>query len=168
VDYASSATVLSYGLGSVVLLQMRRVMPEIKRPFRLWQAWIIAPLAFIASNFVLFWAGFHVMSFLFALLIAGLAVYLVFNSDEGTRDWRHALWLIPYFGGMWVLGWIGPVSMQGNGLLNIYWDMLAVAVLSLVILTIALNTSVGAERSQAYYAKILDADGSITLEILPD
>ncbi len=168
VDYASSATVLSYGLGCVVLLQMRRVMPNIKRPFKLWSAWIITPLAFIASNFILFWAGFSTMSFLFAILIAALAVYLVFNSGEGMRDWRHALWLIPYFGGMWILGWIGPLSMGGDGLLDIYWDMLAVAVLSLVILYIALHTSVSAERSQAYYNKILEADASAPFEVLPD
>ncbi|MDE2234244.1 MAG: APC family permease [Gammaproteobacteria bacterium] len=168
VDYASSATVLSYGLGCVVLLQMRRVMPKLKRPFRLWQAWVIAPLAFIASNFILFWAGFTTMSFLFAILIAALAVYLVFNSGEGTRDWRHALWLIPYFGGMWFLGWIGPQSMGGKNWLNIYWDMLAVAVLSLVILYIALNTSVSAERSEAYYAKVVEAGESGSMEVLPD
>lgn len=154
VDYASSATVLSYGLGCIVLLQLRRVLPEVKRPFRLWRAWTIAPLAFIASNFVLFWAGFHVMSFLFALLLAGLALYLIFNSGEGTHDWQHALWLIPYFGGMWLLSWIGPASMGGMGYLDIYWDMLAVAVLSLVILYIALNTSVSAERSTKYYAHV--------------
>ncbi|MGH8321521.1 MAG: APC family permease, partial [Gammaproteobacteria bacterium] len=158
VDYASSATVLSYGLGCIVLLQMRRVMPGVKRPFRLWRAWIIAPLAFIASNFILFWAGFTTMSFLFALLITGLVVYLIFNSSEGARDWRHALWLVPYFGGMWVLGLIGPVSMGGRGLLNIYWDMLAVAILSLIILYIALNTSISAERSTQYYEGILKSE----------
>ncbi len=158
VDYASSATVLSYGLGCIVLLQMRRVMPGVKRPFRLWRAWIIAPLAFIASNFILFWAGFTTMSFLFALLIAALVVYLIFNSSEGARDWRHALWLVPYFGGMWVLGWIGPVSMGGRGLLNIYWDMLAVAILSLIILYIALKTSVSAKRSADYYEGMLKAE----------
>lgn len=158
VDYASSATVLSYGLGCIVLLQLRRVMPEVHRPFRLWWAWSIAPLAFIASNFILFWAGFFVMSFLFAILIAGLALYLIFNSEEGAHDWRHALWLIPYFGGMWLLSWIGPTPMGGIGLLNIYWDMLAVAALSLIILYVALNTSVSAERSMQYYQGILKAD----------
>lgn len=160
VDYASSATVLSYGLGCIVLLQLRRVMPDVKRPFRLWRAWAIVPLAFIASNFVLFWAGFSVMSFLFAILLAGLALYLIFNSGEGARDWQHALWLIPYFGGMWLLSWIGPAEMGGRGVINIYWDMLAVAVLSLIILYIALNTSVSAERSAQYYARVTQENGA--------
>jgi hypothetical protein len=31
-----------------------------------------------------------------------------------------------------------------------------------------LQTSVNAERSQAYYSKILDTDGSGPLEVLPD
>jgi hypothetical protein len=65
------------------------------------------------------------------------------------------LWLVPYFGGMWILSWVGPASMGGTGLLNIYWDMLAIAVLSLIILYIALETSVPAARSQAYYDGVL-------------
>jgi amino acid transporter len=162
VDYASSATVLSYGLGCVVLLQMRRVMPKVHRPFRLWWAWIITPLAFIASNFIMFWAGFAVVNFLFAILFIALLVYLVYRAlkpgEKDPLDWKHALWLIPYFGGMWILSYIAPTSMGGNGLLNIYWDMLAVAVLSLVILYIALNTSVSAERSQAYYTQMLKTE----------
>ena len=48
--------------------------------------------------------------------------------------------------------------MGGIGLLNIYWDMLAVAALSLIILYVALNTSVSAERSMQYYQGILKAD----------
>ncbi|MGB9429239.1 MAG: APC family permease [Gammaproteobacteria bacterium] len=158
VDYASSATVLSYGLGCVVLLQMRRVMPRVHRPFRLWQAWIITPLAFIASNFILFWTGYFTVSFLFAILAAGFVLYLIFNGSEGARDWRHALWLLPYFGGMWILSLLGPASMGGLDWLNIYWDMLAIAVLSLVILWIALQTSVPAARSQEYYDGLLKSE----------
>ncbi len=162
VDYASSATVLSYGLGCIVLLQMRRVMPQVHRPFRLWWAWFIAPLAFIASNFVMFWAGFAVVNFLFSLLLGALVVYLIYRAlKPGVKDpldCRHALWLMPYFGGMWILSRVGPASMGGNGLLNIYWDMLAVAVLSVSILYIALHSSVTAERSRKYYDGILKAD----------
>ncbi|MHB8424587.1 MAG: APC family permease [Gammaproteobacteria bacterium] len=162
VDYASLATVLSYGLGCIVLLQMRRVMPRVHRPFRLWWAWLIAPLAFIASNFVMFWAGFAVMSFLFAILLIALVAYLIYRAlkpgEKDPLDWRHALWLIPYFGGMWILSGVGPASMGGSGLLNIYWDMLAVAALSVSILYIALHSSVAAERSRKYYDGILKAD----------
>ncbi len=159
VDYASSATVLSYGLGCVVLLQMRRVMPQVQRPFRLWWAWLVAPLAFIASNFVMFWAGYSVVTFLFAILLAALIVYLIYRAfrpgKKDALDWKHALWLIPYFGGVWLLCWAGPASMGGRDLLNIYWDMIAVAILSLIILYIALKTSVSAKRSADYYEGML-------------
>lgn len=162
VTYASSATVLSYGLGCVVLLQMRRVMPDTKRPFRLWGAWIITPLAFIASNFIMFWAGYEVVTFLFAILLAAFIVYVIYRAvkpgEKDALDWRHALWLLPYFGGMWLLCWVGPKSMGGHDILNIYWDMLAVAVLSLIILWLALKTSVSGERSRAYYDNMIKSD----------
>jgi len=147
-----------------VLLQLRRVMPEVHRPFKLWWAWIITPLAFIASNFIMFWAGFAVVNFLYAILLGALVVYLIYRTvksgEKDPLDWRHALWLIPYFGGMWILSYLAPTSMGGNGMLNIYWDMLAIALLSLVIIYIALKTSVSAERSRAYYTKILESEVS--------
>lgn len=163
VDYASLATVLSYGLGCIVLLHLRRALPELRRPFRLWWAWLIAPLAFIASNFVMFWAGFAVITFMFVLLAACLAIYLGYRAlKSGERDpldWRQALWLGPYFGGMWVLSAIGPQSMGGLGWLSIYWDMLAVALLSLVILYLALASSAPAEQTREYYRRLLASQG---------
>ena len=162
VGYATLATALSYGLGCIVLLQLRRVLPQVPRPFQLWWAWIIAPLAFIASNLVMFWAGYEVVRFLFELLAAALVIYLIYRAlkpgEREVLDWRQALWLIPYFGGMWLLSCLAPQSMGGNGSLTIYTGMLAVAVLSLIILYIALHSSVTAERSRRYYDAILKAD----------
>jgi amino acid transporter len=158
VNYASSATVLSYGIGCVVLLRLRRVMPDLQRPFRLWAAWIIAPLAFIASNFVMFWAGFGTVNVLFIMLAAIMAIYalrhmyLYTEGKEPEEDVGNAAWLVPYFTGMWLLSYLGPTEMGGTGSLDIYYGMSAVAVFSLIILYVALGTGVASARVKAYYA----------------
>src|SRR5690606_1387554 len=50
VNYITSITVLTYGLGPIVLLVLRRSHPDLPRPFLLRGAGIFAPLAFICSN----------------------------------------------------------------------------------------------------------------------
>ncbi|HEX7964509.1 MAG TPA: APC family permease [Gammaproteobacteria bacterium] len=161
VNYASSATVLSYGLGCVVLLRLRRVMPDLKRPFRLWSAWAVAPAAFIASNLVMYWAGFGTVNVLFAIITVIMAVYMLrflylyTQGQEPDEDLAHAWWLMPYFAGMWLLSYFGPVEMGGTGAFGIFNGMSAVAVFSLIILYIALATGVAPARVKSYYASVL-------------
>ena len=158
VNYASSATVLSYGLGCVVLLRLRRVLPDLKRPFRLWNAWLIAPAAFVASNLVMYWAGFGTVNVLFLIIVVIMAAYalrylhLYTQGKEPDEDLANAWWLLPYFGGMWVLSYFSPTEMGGTGTFGIFGGMFAVAVFSLVILFIALNTGVAPARVKSYYS----------------
>ncbi|MEJ2654402.1 MAG: APC family permease, partial [Acidihalobacter sp.] len=151
VSYASAATVLSYGIGPIVLLKMRKALPDSKlRSFRLPAPYVIAPLAFIASNFVVFWAGFGTDNFLFLLLLGvfiAFAIYFTFIKRGGAINWRSLGWLWPYFGGMYILSYLGPKEMGGIGLLGVYTDMVIIAIFSLAILWLALKVSVSPESA---------------------
>jgi len=165
VDYASSATVLSYGIGPVVLLALRQVHPRLeRRSFRLPAVRLVAALAFIASNFVMFWAGYAVLTFLLALVAGAFLCYTGYRwlRREGwadLADWRSAWWLLPYFSGMWIIGRIGPVSMGGAGLLDVYEGMGAVAVLSLATLWLALRTRRPDAAVAGAYAEMMRSAG---------
>lgn len=157
VSYASAATVLSYGIGPIVLLKMRTDLPSSRhRSFRLPVPYLFAPLAFIASNFVIFWAGFGTVDFMFLLLLAVFILYTAYyyvikRGDGAGMEWQHVWWLAPYFGGMWVLSYLGPSSMGGLGALSIYVDMAVVTVFSLVIIWLALHVAVSSEQALDYY-----------------
>ena len=161
VDYASSATVLSYGIGPVVLLAMRKAQPDSAlRSFRLPAARVIAPLAFIASNFVMFWAGYAVLSFLLALVAGAFVCYVAYRlvrraGFADLAEWRPAAWLLPYFLGMWLICRFGPSSMGGSGLMNVYEGMGAVAVLSLLVLRLALRSKLSDARLSDAYRRAL-------------
>ena len=57
VGFITSATVLSFGSGPLVLAAMRRQMPDRERPFRVPFGDVIPFLAFYASNLIVYWAG---------------------------------------------------------------------------------------------------------------
>jgi len=142
VNYITSITVLTYGLGPVVLLVLRRSHPEMARRFRLPAAGVLAPLAFVCSNWIIEWTGFKTNSFLFLLIFAGFALYalhyhVIARRPAAAFGWRHIAWLFPWFAGMWVLSALGDVG-GGWGVLGFWPAVVVVAVWSLVVLALAL------------------------------
>ena len=139
VTYLSSIGVLAYGVGPVVLIALRRTQPATPRPFRLAVAWVVAPAAFIVANLVVFWAGTAVANHLFGGL--GIA-FVVYCAVQGVRhrglahlEWRGAWWLAPYFFGLWLITYLGP--LKGLGVLDDTTGAAVLAVFSLVILALA-------------------------------
>lgn len=159
VSYISSITVLTYGLGPVVLLCLRRNAPNVNRRFVLKGAWVIAPIAFIASNWIIFWAGFSTNEILFGIVGVGFVVYALYyhfvsglpRSDFG---WRHISWLLPWFGGMFVLSGLGTIG-GGLGVLSFVAEIVLIAIWSLIVLWMAVATALNPDDTDDIIADIL-------------
>lgn len=158
----SSSTVLSYGIGPIVLLQLRSRLPGLDRRYRIRFAWIIAPVAFIVANWIIFWTGLKTSDYVFGILGGMFVLYMAYYSFQKyvrirpvpDLHARHALWLIPYFGGMWVLSLIGPKSLGGLDLVDFMTGSLLTAAWSLIILALALWNSLGPVETQAMFDAI--------------
>lgn len=161
VEYITSITVLTYGLGPVVLLCLRRNVPDLKRPFYLKGSAVIAPLAFISSNWIIYWAGFDTNSFLFGLIFIGFAVYAVIYHVTGRPasqfGWQHIAWLAPWFGGLWVFSALGDID-GGFGVLSFTSELIGIALWSLAVLWLAMRTSLNAQETRDNIQAILKAD----------
>lgn len=149
IGFISSATVLSYGTGPVVLMTLRKTMPvhQYKRPYLLAAGPLVASLAFIIANFIIFWSGAHTDNFLFGLLggfaILYLGYELVTQGGLSHLHWRGAWWLAPYFFGMWLITYLGPVDLTGGtGFFSDIWGSVVLVIFSLVILWIATNSGI--------------------------
>ncbi|HEB80723.1 MAG TPA: APC family permease [Chromatiales bacterium] len=170
VGYISSITVLTYGLGAIVLLHLRRTVPGANRPYRLWAAWAIAPIAFIVSTWIIQWTGLATGNFLFGAIavlfvLYAIAFYLLGGSKRRAFGWREGWWLFPYFTGLWLLLYFGPTAMGGNGALAFGWSLVAGAVFSLVILWIALATGLSQEATEIYLKEIAGKETDV--EVAP-
>jgi amino acid transporter len=158
VNYITSITVLTYGLGPVVLLVLRRNRPNLVRPFRLWGAGVLAPAAFVCSNWIIEWTGFRTNSFLFGLVAIGFilyALYYHFLARLPARDfgWQNIGWLLPWFGGMWVLSALGEVG-GGAGVLGFWPAVVLVAIWSLVVLGLAQRSALSPQETTAIMARM--------------
>ena len=155
VGYIASMTVLSYVIGPIALLQLRRALPEGDRPFRLWWAPVLAPLAFVVASWIVFWSGLHTLNFIFSTLFGLLSIYAITgiwrNGRWSEMGWRQYMcWVIPYFCGLWLISWIGPKSLGGIGTLTFFPSMGVVAVLSVSIFYVALHQAVSDQQINAY------------------
>ncbi len=157
VNEISDVMVLSYGIGPVVLLSLRRTLPEANRPrpFRVPMANVLAPITFIISNLIVYWSGVKTLSFLLELLAGALIIFLLWRTITGegiaALPWKHTWWVFPYLGGLWLLDAIGSKSMTGGlDYLRFPYDVGVVAVFSLMILYIAVDSAVPMEELQAY------------------
>lgn len=153
VNYATSITVLTYGLGPIVLLVLRRSQPDLPRSFRLWAASIFAPLAFVCSNWIIYWTGFRTDSFMFAILALGFAAYAlhyhyVAGKPAEEFGWRYIAWLLPWFGGIWIISGLGNID-GGFGLLGFWPCVAAVTIWSLIVIVLALRSALPAEETAA-------------------
>jgi amino acid transporter len=166
VSAVSLIGMLTYSIGPVILLHLRKAVPGAERPFRLSAAGVVAPIAFIVSNWIIYWTGYAVAEWIFGAVFAYIAVclawYFVARRPRRELGWREGWWVIPYLAGMWVVSYLGPAgAMGGRGAIGFFTGMWIIAVFSLVILWLAVAAGQAAQavRECAARVKILGSCG---------
>ena len=155
VSFLVSAVVISYAMGPIALVCMRRQMPNEKRPFRLPFATPLCFLAFYCCNLISYWTGWETISKLAIALIIGAGVFI---SEKHVRNrspingFKAAFWLVPYLIGLVLISYLG--SYGGKHLITFGWDFLIIAVFSLVIFTIAIKTRLKTEVMLEEYQEL--------------
>ncbi|HET7627965.1 MAG TPA: APC family permease [Bacillales bacterium] len=138
---STSAKALTFVVGPTSLMALRKSAPEMKRPFYLKGASVLAPLAFLAATLVVYWGGWKVISFLIPIIVPSLLFYFAFvdrNEDYNGKvigkHFKASLWLIFYYLFMFVMSYLGsfiPKSME-PAIIPAPWDTIICAAGALV------------------------------------
>ena len=75
VGFISSSTVFTYIVGGIALETLRRHAPDLKRPFKLPGARVIAPIATIVAILIVYWSGFSTLYYIITGLFLGLSLF---------------------------------------------------------------------------------------------
>jgi len=167
VGFISAAAVAVYAMAPLALGALRRQDPTRPRPFKLPAASFLAPGAFVAASEILLFTGWAVMWKLIVAILIGFALLALSAATDSTArnlslDWRSAVWLWPYLLGMGAISYLSsfdtntPSSIPLLGLhgprneLTFGWDILVVAVFSLVIYALAIRSRLPAHRALEY------------------
>jgi amino acid transporter len=136
VSLVTLASVLMYAGAPMSLGAFRRQVPEAARPYRMPGGTVMAPLAFVLANFLIYWGGFETVWKLGICIVVGyilIGVSMAFDQNRPPLDWKSAQWLPVYLVGIGIISWQGQFGPDNTFRIPFWWDLLIVAVFSLVI-----------------------------------
>ncbi len=162
VGYIASMTVLSYIIGPVALIQLRKAMPTLERPFTLPMAGAVAPAAFVSGSWIIFWSGVATLNFMFGTLFAILCLYalwgIIRREPLRSMGWQYMWWIIPYFLVLWIAAWLGPGKFGGLGIITLPDGMVLVALAGLLIFRWAVRSSVSDDSIRMYMRSLRSSE----------
>lgn len=142
VGFLVSGMVISYAMGPVAVLCLRREFPDEVRQFRLPFANITCPLAFYFCNLISYWTGWDTLYKLAIAITIGVLffalAYFQGKLPKQSLGLKSAAWVVPYLSGLVCISYMG--AFGGKNWIPFGWDFLVMAVFSAFILTLAVAT----------------------------
>jgi amino acid transporter len=149
----------------------RRRLPNAERPWRAPAGPVLAPLAFVVANLLILWAGWDTdwrlgiaISIGYLILIATRVFGL--NSHSPQLDLKAASWLPFYLVGMGAIVYLSDFGPMTNPVFPLWWDIVAVAIFSLVIYFWAMAVALPTERIERMIGEVVlpEEEGIVTPE----
>lgn len=156
-SFLVAVLMLSYALGPICLICLRKQLPQHPRPFRLRGGHAIAFIGFYICSAGVYWSGFHSVLMLIILTMLTLILYILysyfFNKNAQALDGFSSCWLLSYIFGLGIFSYYG--NFGGNHFIPLYLDMLYLMGFSLFIFLFAFATRKTSEYAQMLVTSLL-------------
>ena len=155
VGLVTSATVIMYAFAPITLLALRKADSERARPYRLPAPSVLAPLAFIAANEIIYWTSWATVEKLMFAIVVGYVLFVISYGlgrpiERPPLDVQSLAWILPWFAGLTVISYLGQYG--GHKIIPEWVDLGVVAGFSLVICYLAVALSLPSHRVTAAIA----------------
>ncbi len=141
VSFIISCFILSYIIGPISLIALRKKKPNEHRPFQLPYANGLALLAFYICNLLIFWTGWHTVSRMMLTLSIGLLFFVIHcirQKNIWHKQWQTSWWIFPYFITLTGISYLGTFG-QGTNTIPFGMDFIVIGLLTIVIHYLALH-----------------------------
>jgi amino acid transporter len=143
------ASVLMYAGAPLSVGAFRGQVPDANRPYRMPAAAVLAPISFVVADLLIYWSGWLVVWKLGIVLVIGyvlIGISMAFDPQRPPLDWKSAVWLPVWLGGLGIVTWQGQYGPGNTGRIPFWWDMLIVAAFSVVIYYWAMRTKLSRDE----------------------
>ncbi|WP_108652380.1 APC family permease [Dongshaea marina] len=141
----SAATVITYLVGPMSAMSLRKIAPDAERPVRMGYLQILAPIAFAISSEVLYWSRWPLTGKVIIILLMGFVIYAYYQNKRGwngfMRHLKASAWLLCYFLTMMLLSYIGSKEFGGLDILPFGYGMAVVALASVFFFYWGVNSA---------------------------
>jgi len=154
VTFLTSLMAMTYAIGPVCLLALRKQLPHQHRPFRLVWAPVTTTLAFYVCTLLMYWSGWEMVSkFGIAVLIGYIVMFIhhffVKKEERMKLNFYQSSWLWVYFIGITLISYYGNYG-NGLGVIHFGWDFVIIGVLCMVSMALSVTVCLPSHETQAY------------------
>jgi amino acid transporter len=135
VAFLSSMSILSYGIGPICLLALRKTQPLTPRPFKLSAAKMLCHLAFYACNLMLLWCSFEIIWKLYVAVVIGLITSMTYQRKNLFTFRKPLFWFFLYLTLLLVISYLS--SFGGISVLRFPVDLIVLFPFSILILLLS-------------------------------
>lgn|SRR3990167_6015770 len=156
VSFLVSAVVISYAMGPIALVSLRKQMPDLHRSFRLPCSTLLSLCAFYFCNLISYWTGWDTLWKLMIAIAIGLFVFtMAYYRKRGNYQngfhFKALFWLVPYLTGLFVISYLGSYG-GGKNVLTFGWDFLVIGIFSVIIFCLAIYFRLSDSAVQQQFA----------------
>jgi amino acid transporter len=144
VSFVISCFIVSYIIGPISLIVLRKTDPHVPRPFVLPFGKTIALLAFYICNLLIFWTGWQTVFKMMIVLGIGMLFYAysAYREKNGAhlKHWQTSWWLFPYFILLTLISYCGSFG-EGKNIIPFGIDFAVIGLLTVIVYWLALKCS---------------------------
>jgi amino acid transporter len=145
VGIVTSATAIMYAFAPISLTALRMRDPDRPRPYRLPAPGVLAPIAFVFANLIIYWSKFQAEWKLGLASVLGLIIFAVTRrtlpaAERAPLNLKASAWIWPWFIGLLVIGALGRYG--GNNTIPDWWDVVISVVWALIVYYVAVRLAV--------------------------
>lgn len=141
----AASTLIAYLTGPVTAISLRKIAPQLQRPFKPNYMKFLAPLAFVLTSLAIYWSMWPTTIQVIFVIALGLPVYIYYELKYQKSDLheqlQHAWWIIVYLVGMSLMSYCGSSGFGGQDWIKYPWDFVLIIVVSLLFYYWGIHTS---------------------------
>jgi len=147
VGVVSNAIVLTYMIGPVSVMSLRKFAPNLYRPFKAEPITAISLIAFVVCTLLIDWSGWSNVSVLIAVDLVAFLLYFYFvaTREELKKDLgknvKSGIWLICYMLFVAFMSYIGSKHFEGLGIVEYPMDQFVLIIASVIFFFWAVNSA---------------------------
>ena len=145
----SASTLIAYLTGPVAAVALRRIAPDLKRPFEPRSLKWMAPLSFVLTSLAIYWAMWPTTIEVIFVICLGLPIYAYYEIRYHHASWKTQMkgcgWLLGYLLFISVMSYLGSDGFGGQNWIRYPFDFVVIILCSLVFYWWGVNSSVEGE-----------------------
>ncbi|MEB6170255.1 APC family permease [Staphylococcus pseudoxylosus] len=137
----STATLVAYLTGPTTVISLRKMAPNMHRPFRANLLKFMAPFSFVMASLAIYWAMWPTTAQVIFIIILGLPIYFFYEYKMNWKNTKKqiggSLWIILYLIVLAFLSFIGSKEFKGMNWIHYPYDFVVIIIIALMFYKIA-------------------------------